>query len=362
MKIAVGLSGGIDSAVASRLLLDQGHEVCGVTLRLLGENENSTGAAVEADRTVAEAAAVAASLGIPHVVYDFRKAFKEEVIGYFIESYRAGETPNPCYICNKRVKFGLFLERALQDGFDAIATGHYAKIFMDKTGRYGLAQGADRQKDQSYFLALLDQHQLSRSIFPLADYTKPEIRRIAEKAGMVNAHKADSQDICFVPNGDYTAVIESRTPQTFPSGDFIDISGKKVGTHRGLHRYTIGQRRGLALPFGYPIYVVEKSAAYNTITVGTAQDLNVSSCMIRNVNWIAAQPNEPFHAAVKTRYRQQFKSAIVEPVGDTDARIVFIEPERAVARGQAAVFYRDECVVGGGIISEVSRISADSAD
>ena len=336
MKIAVGLSGGVDSTVAAKLLMEQGHEVRGITLRLL--NEKDAAAKAQSERIIDEAAQAARVLGIPHCVYDFRAAFQQEVIGYFIQSYRNGETPNPCYICNKRIKFGLLLERALQEGCDAVATGHYAKVVQEPSGRYALERGADAQKDQSYFLAAL---------------TKPEVRRIAEKADLLNAHKSDSQDICFVPDGDYTAVIEAVAPDAFPEGAFIDLNGRKVGTHRGLHRYTIGQRRGLALPFGYPIYVVEKSAAHNTVTIGSGKALLAAACSVREVNWIAEMPPEPFYAEVKTRYRQQLKKALIEPVGAFNVRIVFTEPERAVARGQAAVFYCGSRVLGGGIIDTV---------
>ena len=328
--------------------------MCGVTLRLL--DEQSPVAKEQSERIIEEAAQAARLLGIPHRVYDFRAEFQEQIIDYFIKSYRSGETPNPCYICNRQIKFGLLLEQALREGCDAIATGHYAKVFQEPSGRYVLERGADAQKDQSYFLALLSQEQLSRTFFPLAELTKPEVRLIAEKAGLVNAHKSDSQDICFVPDGDYTAVIEALAPDAFPEGDFIDINGTKVGTHRGLHRYTIGQRRGLALPFGYPIYVVEKSAEHNTVTVGAGDSLLAAACSVREVNWIAEMPQEPFYAEVKTRYRQQLKKACIEPSGISRVRIVFTEPERAVARGQAAVFYCGSRVVGGGIIDSVETV------
>ena len=354
MKIAVGLSGGVDSSVAAKLLIEEGHDVCGVTLRLL--DEQSPVAKEQSERIIEEAAQAARLLGIPHRVYDFRAEFQEQIIDYFIKSYRSGETPNPCYICNRQIKFGLLLEQALREGCDAIATGHYAKVFQEPSGRYVLERGTDAQKDQSYFLALLSQEQLSRTFFPLAELTKPEVRLIAEKAGLVNAHKSDSQDICFVPDGDYTAVIEALAPDAFPEGDFIDIDGAKVGTHRGLHRYTIGQRRGLALPFGYPIYVVEKSAKYNTVTVGAGEALLAAACSVREVNWIAEMPQESFYAEVKTRYRQQLKKARIEPSSTSRVRIVFTEPERAVARGQAAVFYCGTRVLGGGIIDSVEAI------
>lgn len=356
MKIAVGLSGGVDSSVAAKLLMEQGHEIYGVTLRLL--DENTPLSKEQSERIIAEAAQAARILGVPHRVYDFRNEFRRQIINYFIQSYRSGETPNPCYICNRQIKFGLLLEQALQDGCDAIATGHYAKVFQEPSGRYVLERGVDAQKDQSYFLALLTQEQLSRTFFPLAELTKPDVRLIAEKTGLINAHKSDSQDICFVPDGDYTAVIEAYAPDAFPEGDFIDINGMKVGTHRGLHRYTIGQRRGLALPFGYPIYVVEKSAVHNTVTVGSGDALLAASCLVREVNRIAEMPHETFYAEVKTRYRQQLKKARIESTDDSHVRIIFVEPERAVARGQAAVFYSGSRVLGGGIIDSV-KVASD---
>ena len=357
MKIAVGLSGGVDSSVAAKLLIEQGYDVWGVTLRLL--NERTSASKEQTERIIEEAAQAAKILGIPHRVYDFRAEFQKRIIDYFIQSYRNGETPNPCYICNKQIKFGLLLEQALREGCDAVATGHYAKVFQESSGRYVLERGADAQKDQSYFLALLSQEQLQRIFFPLAELTKTQVRCIAEKAGLLNAHKSDSQDICFVPDGDYTAVIESYAPNAFPEGDFIDINGTKVGTHRGLHRYTIGQRRGLALSFGYPIYVVEKSAEHNTVTVGSEVSLSAAACSVREVNWIAEIPQEPFYTEVKTRYRQQFKKARIEPIDACRVRIVFTEPERAVARGQAAVFYCGSRVLGGGIIDSVEAGGGD---
>lgn len=354
MKIIVGISGGVDSSVAAKLLLEQGHEVCGVTFRMFGEKIRNTGIQVvqNEERILDEGAQAARVLGIPHRVYDFSMAFERDVVEYFVESYRCGETPNPCYLCNKRIKFGLFLDYALRDGFDAVATGHYAKLSRNTAGQYVLERGVDSQKDQSYFLALLSQYQLSKTLFPLAELTKDEVRQIAAAAGLGNAYKADSQDICFVPGGDYTAVIDVLAPGAFPAGDFIDIHGKKIGTHRGLHRYTIGQRRGLALPFGYPVYVVAKSAVGNTVTVGTEQDMAAAACTVRDVNWIAGVPQEPFYAEVKTRYRQQLKKARIELLGDTSVRVVFEVPERAVACGQAAVFYAGNAVLGGGIIAD----------
>jgi len=348
--IAVGLSGGIDSSMAAKQLCDQGHRVCGITFKLLYDHERWAGVQ---ERMLTEAAQAAENLGIEHRIYDFRGVFRQQVIRYFVDSYRIGETPNPCYICNKQIKFGVFLSRALEDGFDAIATGHYAKTIRNEDGRFLLAQAADKDKDQSYFLALLDQRQLQHTLFPLADITKAEVRRKAEMLGLVNARKADSQDICFVPDGDYAAFIEAEAPEAFRPGAFIDMQGNTVGVHRGLHHYTIGQRRGLALAFGYPVYVVEKCAVGNTVRVGAEADISVSACMVRQVNWIIEPSGADSTVWIKTRDRQKPKKVHITILDPYSVRAVFESPEKAVAKGQAAVFYQGSFVLAGGIISEV---------
>lgn len=361
MKVLVGLSGGVDSAVAAKILLEQGYEVTGVTMQLLSPLGNTASIINKnQEQDIQDAKAVADKLGIQHIVYDFRKEFQEIIVRYFIEEYKKGRTPNPCFICNREIKTGLLLKKALQDGFDFIATGHYAKIEKSSvfdTEKFLLKKGKDSAKDQSYFLALLDQYRLSRILFPLADFTKPEIRSFAKNAGLINAHRPDSQDICFVPDGDYTKVINALAGEAFCSGYFLDTQGNKAGTHKGLQYYTIGQRRGLAIALGYPVYVVKKNAEDNTVTVGKADSLFAKSFIAQNVNLIAYDTlKTPLDISVKTRYRQIEKNATLIPLNDGEYKIEFEEPERAVAEGQAAVFYSGDYVLGGGIIKTVERI------
>ncbi len=345
MKVLVGLSGGVDSAVSAKLLLDQGHEVSGVTMRLFKDSKKH-------EQDIVEARQVADSLNIDHRVYDFSVEFKQHIMDYFVESYKKGETPNPCYVCNKQIKFGLLLDRALEEGFDAVATGHYAKVVYDSDGNPRLARGLDRNKDQSYFLALLNRFQLEHILFPLSDFVKDETRSLAQKWNLPTASKRESQDICFVSKGDYVKTIEQLNGDTLPQGKFIDMTGKTVGTHRGLHRYTIGQRRGLALAFGSPVYVVEKNAQTNTVRIGTREQLACKGFIAHSLN-LVKKINEPTEMLCKTRYRQKEKAVRITAEGDDSLRIEYLEPEYAVAIGQAAVFYEGETVFGGGIIAEV---------
>ncbi|UTC79139.1 tRNA 2-thiouridine(34) synthase MnmA [Treponema sp. OMZ 799] len=362
MKVLAGLSGGVDSAVAAKLLIDQGYEVTGVTMKLLPK---LSGIYKEQTDDIEDAKKVAAKLGIKHMVYDMRETFKTAIIDYFVEEYKEGRTPNPCFICNSKIKFGLFLEQALKDGFDKIATGHYAKIEkteIEGEERFLLKQAKDSQKDQSYFLALLNQKQLSRSIFPLGDFTKEKVRCMAEEAGLINAHRPDSQDICFVPDDDYTRVINALAKDSFKEGKFVDTQGKEIGRHKGLQYYTIGQRRGLAIAMGYPVYVVKKDAQTNTVTVGKDEELFAESLIASNVNIISKKLiYKEIDIEVKTRYRQQKKKAKLIPLKTEDLKptgkfkVEFLEPEKAVAEGQAAVFYDRDYIIGGGIIESVKR-------
>ena len=360
MKILIGLSGGVDSAVAAKLLLDQGHEVAGITMQLLpAELKNID----KQKQDIEDARLVADKLGIKYFLYNLQTEFKELIIDYFINEYKNGNTPNPCFICNKKIKFGLFLKKAMELGFDAIATGHYAVIEKNNIfgkERFLLKRSLDNQKDQSYFLALLNQDQFSKTIFPLASYTKDMVRSIAEKTGLLNAHRPDSQDICFVSN-DYTDVINLYAKDFFSEGTFLDIYGKEIGRHKGLQYYTIGQRRGLAIAMGYPVYAVKKNAADNTVTVGCASNLFAKSLIAEKVNWIAFdKPEQEISVNIKTRYRQTEKSAKLIPLTDHSVNVVFDQPEKAVAEGQAAVFYKNDYILGGGIISSVERIINNS--
>ncbi|HPO02395.1 MAG TPA: tRNA 2-thiouridine(34) synthase MnmA [Treponemataceae bacterium] len=355
-KILVGMSGGVDSSVAAKLLLDQGHEVAGVTLKLysnedLGEPEKQGRTCCSLD-DIQDARRVAYKLGIEHFVFNFQELFAEKVIDKFVDTYLEGATPNPCIDCNRFIKFDKLVERAILLGYDYVATGHYARIEKNpETGRLDLLRGADLSKDQSYVLYCLTQNQLAHTLFPLGGMTKAEIRLIAEDAGLVNARKPDSQDICFVPDGDYAGFIERRSPGKTKSGDFIDAQGNKIGTHRGITHYTIGQRRGIATAFGKPMYVAAKDAKNNTVTLGENHELSTPELVARDLNLIAVEKiDSPMRVTAKIRYNQKDQGALLLPGADNSVIVRFDEPQRAVAPGQAVVFYQGERVIGGGTI------------
>ncbi len=355
-KILVGMSGGVDSSVAAKLLLDQGHDVTGVTLKLfsdddivLAENASRTCCALS---DVQDARHVAYKLGIEHFVYNFRDLFAEKVIDRFVETYLEGKTPNPCIDCNRYIKFDKLIERAMLLGFDYVATGHYARIDRDGTsGRYLLKRGIDRTKDQSYVLYTLTQEQLAHTLFPLGGMDKAAVRDIAEQAGLVNARKPDSQDICFVPDGDYPAFIDKRAPGKVVPGNFLDMEGRVIGTHKGVAHYTIGQRRGIAAAFGKPMYVAAKNAADNTVTLGEDRDLFTSSLVAHDLNLISVgRLDAPMPVTAKIRYNQGEQEAVISPEADGGIRVDFRDPQRAVTPGQAVVFFSGDTVVGGGTI------------
>ena len=340
-KIMLGMSGGVDSTVAAHLIKKAGYDVTGVTLSLYPEN-----GLAEAE----EAKRVAASMGIPHETVDLSEAFQREVIGRFIRAYQLGETPNPCIDCNRTIKFGEMLRYAESQGVPFIGTGHYARIERDGD-RFLLKRARDASKDQTYVLYCLTQHQLAHTVFPLGDYRKSEIREIAEAEGFINARKHDSQDICFVPDGDYASFIERYTGETFPEGDYIDKDGTVLGRHRGMIRYTVGQRKGLGIALGKPAFVCAKCAATNTVTLGDNADLFASSLTARDVNLIACDSiPAPIRVTAKIRYGQNETPATVEQIGEGRIRVDFDVPQRAVARGQSVVLYDGDTVVGGGII------------
>lgn len=355
-RILVAMSGGVDSSVAAKILVDQGHDVAGVTLKLFSdadivcaENASRTCCALS---DVQDAKAVAHKLGIEHFVFNFRDVFAETVIKRFVESYLEGKTPNPCIDCNRFVKFEKLVERALLLGYDYVATGHYATVDRDPaTGRWLLRRGKDRSKDQSYVLYSLTQDQLAHTLFPIGNMDKEKVRAIAEEAGLVNARKPDSQDICFVPGGDYAAFIEKTAPGSSKPGKFLDVEGNEIGTHRGVTRYTIGQRRGIAQAFGKPMYVVAKDASANTVTLGGNDDLLAKSLVARDVNLIAIESlDAPMRVTAKIRYNQTEQPATITPLADGGIRVDFDESQRAIAEGQAAVFYSADLVIGGGTI------------
>ncbi len=347
-KALIAMSGGVDSTVAALLCQKAGYNCEGVTMRLFDNEQCDKPCGT--DENIKDAAAVSDALGFPHRVFDLREEFKNKIISRFIEVYEAGGTPNPCIECNRRIKFGKLIEMALRAGFDYVATGHYAAI-EEKNGRYHLKRAADRDKDQSYVLYSLTQHQLAHTLLPLGGYSKPEIRAIAEENGLKTAGKKDSQDICFVPDGDYAAFIEEFSGRSYPEGDFVDRDGKRLGTHKGIIRYTIGQRRGLGLALPAPMYVCEKDIPNNRVVLCSNEELFTRELTVGDFNWIAFDtPPSSLRASVKVRYAHKEQPADITLLGDGKVRIVFDEPQRAIAKGQAAVLYDGDYVLGGGTI------------
>ena len=344
-KVLIGMSGGVDSAAAALLLKRAGYDVTGVTFRLW------TGEGSDAEESVRDAASICERLEIPHRVLDLEACFHKEVIGRFIASYEGGETPNPCVICNRYIKFSNLLEFADELGVKYVATGHYARVEMAADGKYRLKKALDESKDQSYFLYSLSEETLSRVLFPLGGYTKSEIRAIAEENGFVNARKRDSQDICFVRDGDYASFIEGYTGKSFAEGDFIDADGNRLGKHKGMIRYTVGQRKGLGIALGRPMFVCAKSAVDNTVTLGDKEDLFSSSLTAREACFVVALAADKPHAVLaKVRNTQKEVPATLTLLGGGRFRVDFEAPQRAISRGQSVVLYREDTVLGGGII------------
>ena len=343
------MSGGVDSAGAALLLRQAGHDVHGVTLRL-HHYKDRPGLCGSAD-DIETAKAVAAALGIPHTVLDLCPLFQQAVMDKFVSEYVHGRTPNPCIDCNREVKFGALLDWALAQGADAIATGHYARVsYDDVSGRWLLLRGRDRRKDQSYVLYQLTQRQLSHLLLPVGEYEKTALRALAAEAGLTNAQKADSQDICFVPDGDYTAFLESQGVKLRP-GNFVDASGRVLGRHKGLECYTTGQRKGLGVSADAPLYVVGKDLEAGTILLGPDSALYTDTLIAGSLNWISIPSlSAPMSVTAKTRYSQREAEAVVEPLQDGQVLVRFREPQRAITAGQAVVFYDGEQVVGGGTI------------
>ena len=350
-KIMVGMSGGVDSSVAAYLLLRQGYEVTGVTFKLWDDPALESGCCSADD--VRDAAYVCQQLGIPHYVLNYKDLFRQEVVGPFAEEYLRGRTPNPCISCNRYIKFGAFSHKLRELGFDLMATGHYACCgYNEATGRWELKRAIHPEKDQSYVLYNLTQEQLAMLRLPLGEYSKPEIRTIAEESGLVVAKKPDSQDICFVPDGDYTAFIERITKNKPRPGKFIHQNGQVLGTHQGLIHYTIGQRKGLGIAYECPLYVIDKDIASNTVILGPNDALFQKALLAENCNLIAIDKLEaPLRVTAKTRYRQKDVPAVIEPLADGKIKVTFDEPQRAITPGQAVVFYDGDYVVGGGIIA-----------
>ncbi|MBQ9664407.1 MAG: tRNA 2-thiouridine(34) synthase MnmA [Oscillospiraceae bacterium] len=357
-KVLVAMSGGVDSSVAALLLKEQGYDCVGCTMRLFrGEDEPAkTGKTCCSLEDVEDARSVAYRLGMPYYVFNLTDSFEDCVIRPFIESYAAGRTPNPCIDCNRYLKFEKLYERAQALACDAIATGHYARVCSDG-GRYRLKKALDPGKDQSYVLYSLTQEQLQRTLFPLGELTKQQARELAGQHGFLNADKPDSQDICFVPDGDYAGFIQRSTGRSFPEGDFISPEGKVLGRHRGIIHYTVGQRRGLGVSAKAPLYVAAIDPVNNTVTLTEEEGFQIDTVYADRVNLISGEPlTEPIRARVKLRYRQPERPATVEQDGDR-LMIRFDNLQRAPAPGQAAVLYAEdgETVLGGGTIISSER-------
>lgn len=341
-SVLVGMSGGVDSSATAALLMEQGYAVTGITLKLCPNAEGGD---------AKDAAQACNRLGIPHEVYDLRNAFHKAVITPFIHEYLAGRTPNPCIECNRYIKFGEMLKIADLLGIEKIATGHYARIRL-QNGRYLLLKAADLSKDQSYVLYTLNQAQLKRTLMPLGEMTKDEARALAENHGFVSAHKKDSQDICFVPDGDYVGFLSHALETEFTKGPFVDLSGNIIGSHAGMIRYTIGQRKGLGMGFGKPMYVVSKDAAANRVVLGDESDLYTKTVVVKDLNWIAFDRLEaPLACKGKLRYRHTEQPCRLIPLSEDTILAEFDQPQRAVTAGQAAVFYDGDIVLGGGTIT-----------
>ncbi len=350
MKVAVGMSGGVDSSVAAYLLKEQGHDVIGITMALFeGADKEGLCCGLSAAE---DARAVADSIGIPHYVFNFKKEFQKYVIDYFISEYLRGATPNPCIACNRYVKWEALLNRAMEIGADHIATGHYAAVTKHpNTGRYTLKTA--ESKDQTYALYALTQYQLEHTLMPVGQYSKTEIRETAKKIGLRVADKPDSQDICFVPDGDYNRFISENTDAVVPEGDFVDSRGNVLGRHKGISAYTIGQRKGLGIALGVPAYVTKIDVEKNQVVLGSNDELFKTNVLVRDYNPMGLDmPKAETRVKGKLRYNQSMAECIIRPVGENMIEAVFDKPQRAVTPGQAAVFYDGEFVAGGGIIVE----------
>lgn len=353
-KVVVGMSGGVDSSVAAYLLKEQGYEVIGVTMQIWQEEashvqeENGGCCGLSA---VDDARRVADRLGIRYYVMNFRDEFQKNVIDYFVDEYLHGRTPNPCIACNRYVKWESLLQRSLEIGADFIATGHYARIDRLANGRYALKKSVTAAKDQTYALYNLTQDQLSHTLMPVGEYEKHAVRKIADEAGLPVAHKPDSQEICFVPDNDYASFIERETGKEIETGNFVDIHGNVLGIHKGITHYTIGQRKGLGLAMGHPVFVTEIRPETNEVVIGESEDIFSTALRASHLNFMSVpEIDGEVRATAKIRYNHRGDDCVIRMVGRDTAEVIFDRPQRAATPGQAVVFYDGDYVMGGGTI------------
>ncbi|MBY6950987.1 tRNA 2-thiouridine(34) synthase MnmA [Clostridium botulinum] len=353
-KVLVGMSGGVDSSVAAYLLKEQGYEVIGVTMQIWQDDEEfieKEGGCCSLS-AVADARRVANKIGIPFYVMNFKDAFKRNVIDYFVDEYMEGRTPNPCIACNKFIKFSSFLDKAMAMGIDYVATGHYA-IIEKHNDRYIIKKSEDDKKDQTYALYNLTQFQLERTLMPCGQYKKSKIREIAKEIGLRVHNKKDSEEICFIPDNDHGRYIKNRFPNKVREGNFVDKQGNILGTHKGIVYYTIGQRKGLGIAFEKPMYVVDINPFRNEVVLGDLEDLLNTELIARDTNYIPFDTlKEPMEVEAKIRYSQTPSKAIITPIEDGRVRVNFHEKQRAITKGQSVVFYKDDLLIGGGIIEK----------
>ena len=351
-RALVAMSGGVDSAAAALLLQQSGYDISGITMRLWNECAFSNGSSIDdIDENSIQAKKIADRLNFEHFSVDMSSYFNKNVVIPFINDYKNGKTPNPCVECNKCLKFGKLLDFATENGFDYLATGHYARIEKNSNGEYILKKALDEKKDQSYFLWSLKKSSLSQILLPLGEFTKPQIREIARENGFSNADRGDSQDICFIPDGDYTAFLERLGNVTFTQGNFIDINGNVLGVHNGIERYTVGQRKGLGIALGKPMFVCEKSVTDNTVTLCDDIQLYKKELTASQINLLVDDTLEAeIRLQAKIRYRHTPATATVRRTAENKLSIVFDEPQRAITKGQSLVLYDNDIVVGGGII------------
>lgn len=350
-KVVVAMSGGVDSSVAAALLKEQGYDVIGMMMRLWSEPGKEDSNRCCTPDSLGQARRVAAKLNIPFYVVDAKDVFHSTVVQYFLDGYARGETPNPCLICNRQIRWTFLLDHALALGAEFMSTGHYVRMRKDERGKSSLLRAVDRSKDQSYVLHVLTQDKLKHALFPVGDYPKPEIRAIAEKYGLPTASRKDSQDLCFLAGDDYRNFLKRNAVELLQPGPIVTCDGREVGEHNGLANYTIGQRKGLGVASPIPLYVLGKNALTNVLVVGTQEELGSQELTARDVNWLSGEaPTEPFRAEVKIRYTAKEAWATVTPLHGGQARVQFDVPQRDITAGQAAVFFEGDVMLGGGII------------